>query len=66
MHISVIVKCILRFSYKFRMEIIFYLPLNTVQPKFVAFFFLYDCFIYGTNFVFRKSLDAILVPVAKQ
>ena len=28
--------------------------------------FLYDCFIYRTNFVFRKSLDAILVPVAKQ
>ena len=45
----------LRFCRKFSMKIIFYLPVNTDKPKVVAFC-LYDCFIYRSNFVFRKSL----------
>ena len=43
----------LRFCRKFSMKIIFYLPVNTDKPKVVAFC-LYDCFIYRSNFVFRK------------
>ena len=45
----------LRFCRKFSMKIIFYLPVNTDKPKVVAFC-LYDCFIYRSNFVFRKCL----------
>ena len=58
-HFGDFVKCFLRFCYKFSMKIIFYLPVNTGKPKFVAFlvFVLYDCFIYHTNFVFPKCLE---------
>ena len=45
----------LRFCRKFSMKIIFYLPVNTDKPKVVAFC-LYECFIYRSNFVFRKCL----------
>ena len=45
----------LRFCRKFSMKIIFYLPVNTDKPKVFAFC-LYDCFIYRSNFVFRKYL----------
>ena len=45
----------LRFCRKFSMKIIFYLPVNTDKPKVVGFC-LYDCFIYRSNFVFRKCL----------
>ena len=51
-------------------KIIFWPPVNTDKPKFVAFlvFFLYDCFIYRSNFVFRKFLETRrhLGSVAKQ
>ena len=35
------------------------LPVNTDKPKFVGFFdiCLYDCFIFRSNFVFRKRLE---------
>ena len=36
------------------------LPVNTDKPKFVGFFdiCLYDCFIFRSNFVFRKRLES--------
>ena len=36
-HFGDCIKCVLRFCCKFSMQIIFYLPVNTDKPKFVAF-----------------------------
>ena len=47
------------FCCKFSMKIIFFLPVYTDKPKFVAFsgISLYDCFMYRSNSVFRKCLE---------
>ena len=50
----------LRFCCKLSMKIIFYLPVNTDKPKFMAFWvfdYIYNCFIYCSNFFFRKFLS---------
>ena len=64
------VKCILRCCCKFSMKIIFYLPMNTDKPNFVALL----VFVCTTaSFIAQISSsenvskeDAILAPVAKQ
>ena len=67
-HFGDFVKCIFTFCCKFSMKIIFYLPVNTDNPKFVAFLVLYDCFIFAqiSSFENVSKRDAILTPVAKQ
>ena len=64
------VRCILRFRYKFNMKIIFYLPVNTDKPKFLAFL-AFVCTI--ASFIAQISSsecvskrDFIMAPVAKQ
>ena len=51
------------------MKIVFYLPLNTDKPKLIAvlvfFFFLNDCLIYRSNFVFRKCHENSFLPTSK-
>ena len=43
----------------FEVILIFYPPINTDKPKFLAFlvFCLYDCFIYRSKVVFQKCLE---------
>ena len=60
----------LRFCSKFRMKIIFYLPVNTDKPNFVALL-VFACttasFIAQISFFENVSKrDAILAPVAKR
>ena len=64
------VKCILRCCCKFSLKIIFYLPLNTDKPKFVAFLVF---FCTTASFIAQISSSenvskrvAILAPVAPQ
>ena len=50
------------------MKIVFYLPVNTDKPKLIAvlvFFFLNDCLIYRSNFVFRKCHENSFLPTSK-
>ena len=60
----------LRFCRKFRMKIIFYLPVNTNKPKIVAFSVLvcmtasFTAQISSSENALKR--DAILAPVAKQ
>ena len=64
------VKCILRFCYKFNMKIIFYLPVNTDKPNFVAIL----VFVCTTASFIAQILsfenvskrDAVFATVAKQ
>ena len=59
----------LRFC-KFSMTIIFYLPVNTDKPMFVAFLALVDttasCIAQISSFENVLKQEAILAPVAKQ
>ena len=58
-HFGDFVKCILRFCCKFSMKIISYLTSEHREAKVRRFLgiCLYECFIYRTNFVFRKCLE---------
>ena len=70
-HFGDFVKCIFTiFGCKFSMKVIFYLPVNTDKPKFVAFL-VFVCttasFIAQiSSFENVSKRDAILAPVAKQ
>ena len=67
---GILSNAVLRFYCKFRMKIIFNLPINTDKPKFVAFlvFACTTASLNRSNIVSRKCLerDVILAPVAKQ
>ena len=61
-HFGDFVECILLFCSKFSMKIIFYLPVIIYkhrQAKVRRFLgiSLYECFVYRSNFVFRKCLE---------
>ena len=58
-HFGDFVNCIFTILLQILNENKFYLPVNTNKPKFVGFFdiCLYDCFIFRSNFVFRKRLE---------
>ena len=58
-HFGDFVNCIFTILLQILNENKFYLPVNTDKPKFVGFFdiCLYDCFIFRSNFVFRKRLE---------
>ena len=49
------------------MKLIFFLPVNADKPKFRGLLgiWMYDFFIYRTNFENVSKRDAILAPVAK-
>ena len=69
-HFGDFVKCILRFCCKFSMKIIFYLPVNTDKPNFVAtFVFVCATASFIAQILSSESVskrDAIFATVAKQ